>query len=43
MSNGKIKISSKNHNLYLPCKIYKGICSCEETYIGETICNVEEY
>ena len=29
-------------NLHPSCKIYKGICSCGETYIGETIRNVEE-
>ena len=29
-------------NLHPSCKIYKGICSCGETYIGETIGNVEE-
>ena len=23
------------------CKIHKGVCTCEETYIGETISNVE--
>ena len=28
--------------LHSSCKIYKGICNCEETYIGETIRNVEE-
>ena len=32
----------KDHNLHPSCKIYKGICSCGETYIGETIRNVEE-
>ena len=32
----------KDCNLYPPSKIYKGICSCGETYIGETIGNVEE-
>ena len=32
----------KDRNLHLTCKIYKGICSCGETYIGETIRNVEE-
>ena len=29
-------------NLHPSCKIYKGICSCGETCIGETIRNVEE-
>ena len=28
--------------LHSSCKIYKGICNCGETYIGETIRNVEE-
>ena len=32
----------KDRNLHPSCKIYKGICSCGETYIGETIRNVEE-
>ena len=32
----------KDCNLPPSCKIYKGVCSCGETYIGETICNVEE-
>ena len=31
----------KDRNLHLSCKFYKGICNCEETYIGETIRNVE--
>ena len=32
----------KDCNLYPRSKIYKGICSCGGTYIGETIRNVEE-
>ena len=28
--------------LHSSCKIYNGICNCGETYIGETIRNVEE-
>ena len=32
----------KDRNLHPSCKIYKGICSCGETYIDETIRNVEE-
>ena len=35
-------IKSKDHNFHLSLKIYKGISSCGETYIGETIHNVEE-
>ena len=27
--------------MHQACKIYKGICSCGESYIGETIRNVE--
>ena len=27
--------------LHQACKIYKGVCSCGESYIGETIRNVE--
>ena len=38
----KITFPLKDHNLHPSCKIYKGICSCGETYIGETIRNVEE-
>ena len=26
---------------HLSCKIYQGICSCGETYVGETVRNVE--
>ena len=26
----------------MPCKIYRGLCNCGETYISETIPNVEE-
>ena len=33
---------SKDRNIHPPCKIYKGVCNCGETYIGETIRNVEE-
>ena len=32
----------KDRNLDPSCKIYKGVCSCGETYIGKTIRNVEE-
>ena len=32
----------KDWNLHPSCKIYKGVCSCGETNIGETIGNVEE-
>ena len=32
----------EDRNLHPSCKIYKGICSCGETYVGETIRNVEE-
>ena len=32
----------KDRNLHPSCKIYKGVCSCGEIYIGETIRNVEE-
>ena len=31
----------KDKSLDQACKIYKGICSCVESYIGETIRNVE--
>ena len=32
----------KDRNLHPSCKIYKGICSSGEIYIGETIRNVEK-
>ena len=32
----------KDRNLHPPCKIWKGICGCGETYIGETIRNAED-
>ena len=31
----------KEKSLHRACKIYKGVCSCGESYIGETIKNVE--
>ena len=31
-----------NRNLYPSCKIYKSKCSCGESYIDETIHNIEE-
>ena len=31
----------KNKSLHQACKIYKGVCSFGESYIGETIRNVE--
>ena len=31
----------KDKSLHQACKIYKGVCSCSESYIGETIRNVE--
>ena len=31
----------KDKDLHPACKIYKGICSCESTYVGETKRNVE--
>ena len=39
---GKSLFQLRDRNLHPSCKIYKGICSCGETYIGETIRNVEE-
>ena len=38
----KITFSIKDCSLHASCKIYKGTCSCGETYINETICDVEE-
>ena len=37
----KIIFKLKNKRLYSACKIYQGICSCGETYIRQTIRNVE--
>ena len=31
----------KDKSLHQACKIYKGICSCGESYIGEAVRNVE--
>ena len=31
----------KDKDLHSACKIYKGICSCESTYVGETNRNVK--
>ena len=31
----------KDKDLHLACMIYKGICSCESTYVGESKRNVE--
>ena len=31
----------KDKSLHQTCKSFKGICSCNESYIGETIRNVE--
>ena len=31
----------KDKSLHQACKIFKGVCSCGESYIGETIRNVE--
>ena len=39
----KVKIlpSLKDKNSYPPCQIFKGMCVSDETYIGETIRNVD--
>ena len=42
MKNVKSLFPLKNRNLHVLCNIYKGVCNCGETYIGETIRNVEE-
>ena len=34
-------IKVKDKSLHQACKIYKGICSCGENYIGEAVRNVE--
>ena len=31
----------KDKSLHQVCKIYKGVCSCGKSYIGETVRNVE--
>ena len=31
----------KDKSLHQACKIYQGICSCGESYVGETVRNVE--
>ena len=37
----KSLFSFKDRNPKPVCKIYKGTCVCDETYIGETIKNVD--
>ena len=37
----KILFKVKDKSLHQACKIYKGVCSYSESYIGETIRNVE--
>ena len=37
----KTFLNLKNKCLHPACKIYHGVCSCGETYIRETIRNVE--
>ena len=37
----KTLLKVKDKSLHQSCKIYKGVCSCGESYIGETIRNVE--
>ena len=37
----KTLLKVKDKSLYQACKIYKGVCSCGESYIGETIRNAE--
>ena len=37
----KLFIKVKDKSLHQACKIYKGVCSCGESYIGETVRNVE--
>ena len=36
----KSLFSLKDKNSYPACQIYKGTCVCDETYIGDTIRNV---
>jgi len=31
----------KDRCIHPACKIHKGVCSCGETYVGETVRNVE--
>ena len=31
----------KDKSLHPSCKIYEGICSCSESYVGETITNIK--
>ena len=38
----KLLFPLKDCNLHLSCKMYKGIRSCGETYVGEIIRNVED-
>ena len=31
----------KSRDPYPSCVIYEGVCSCQESYIGETVRNIE--
>ena len=37
----KTLFKAKDKSLHQACKIYKGVCSCGEIYIGKTIRNIE--
>ena len=37
----KVLFRVKDKSLHQSCKIYKGVCSCRERYISETVRNVE--
>ena len=37
----KTLFKHKDPCIHPACKIYKGVCTCGEIYIGETVRNVE--
>ena len=43
MQKVKILFTVKDKSSHQACKIYKSVCSCGKSYIGETVKNVEEH
>ena len=43
MQKVKILFTVKDKSSHQACKIYKSVCSCGKSYIGETVRNVEEH
>ena len=43
MQKVKNLFSVKEKSLHQACKIYKSVCSCSESHVGETVRKVEEH